>query len=191
MIFVIGLCGERLQQGHNDCLDALVKEGASEEDKSEAFCKAALFKNLKSAEFLLDTGIDVNFKSYIVGATPLICAASTDQYSLIQKLISAGASVNAKCKIGKTPLIKAVSIGNGKNIEFLLENGANVNSFDFFGRNALCHAACRGDDIVLQLLLSGGADGNAVNPYNKESGLKVIIPAGFEVCNRDSSSGSS
>ena len=172
------------EQGHKGCLDALVKEGASEEDKSEAFCKSTLSKNLKCAEFLLDTGIDVNFKSYIIGATPLICAASTDQYSLIQKLISAGASVNAKCKIGETPLIKVVNIGSGKNIELLLEKGANVNSFDFFGRNALCHAACRGNDIVLQLLLSGGADVNAMNPYNKESGLKVIIPAGFEVCNK-------
>ena len=92
--------------------------------------------------------------------------------------------MNAKCKIGETPLIKVGSIGSGKTIELLLEKGANVNSFDFFSRNALYYAACRGNDIVLQLLLSAGADVNAVNPYNKESGLKVIIPAGFEERNK-------
>ena len=73
---------------HNDCLDTILKEGASVEDKSEAFCSALACENFKSAEFLLDTGININFKSFCSNATPLMYAASCGQYGLVQKLIS-------------------------------------------------------------------------------------------------------
>ena len=56
------------------------------EEKSEAFCKALKNNNFRCAEFLWDTGIDVNFKDYHNdGFTPLMFSASSGQYSLMQK----------------------------------------------------------------------------------------------------------
>ena len=69
---------------HNDCLDTILKEGASVEDKSQAFCNALNFKNVRCAEFLWDTGIDVNLKSFSGNATPLMYVASSGHYGLVK-----------------------------------------------------------------------------------------------------------
>ena len=58
-------------QQHTDCLDTLVKEGASVENKSEAFCAALLdvsvnFKCAECVEILWDKGIDVHLDILMV-----------------------------------------------------------------------------------------------------------------------------
>ena len=53
-----------IECGHDDCLNTLVNNGASVKDKSEAFCRALRCSNIKCTGFLLDTGIDVNFKIF-------------------------------------------------------------------------------------------------------------------------------
>ena len=57
------------------------------EEKSEASCAALISENLKCAKFLLDTGIDVNFR-YFKGETLLTFATLYDQYSLMQNGVS-------------------------------------------------------------------------------------------------------
>ena len=155
------------QQGHTDCLDSLVKEGASVEHKSEAFCAALCdlsenFKCAECAEILWDKGIDVHFR-YFNGETPLICAASSDQYSLVQKLIAAGASVNAVNNDGSG----ALHCSRSKECtELLIREGADVNLKNHYGDTPLHYAVHESIDSSLSLIMAG-ADVNAKSNYGE------------------------
>ena len=168
--------------GYNRCFDNLVKEGASVEDNSEAFCAALIYKNLKCAEILWDGGIEVNFKSYHRGVTPLMCAASSDQYSFMQKLIAAGASVNAVNNDGSG----ALHCSRSKECtELLIHEGADVNLKDHNGftslHSAIINYECKKGETPLikatsdsgaqqiQLLLEKGANVNAFDSSGRNA----------------------
>ncbi len=92
--------------------------------------------------------------------------------SILEKLINAGANVNADCMEGKTALmflsaqadenhVPALQIEKAK---LLLASGAEVNRTDATGNTALMYAlANRADINYILTLLSIGADTNAVN----------------------------
>ena len=106
-------------------------------------------------------------------------AASCGQYGVMQKLISAGADVNAKCVNGETPLMNAASVGNVQIIKLLLEKGANVQVFDSLGENALYHAVFRRNNI--QLLLYSYAYVNSAGERGYEKCLMFLLEAGADV----------
>ena len=151
-----------VQQGHIDCLDSLVKEGVSVEDKSEAFCSALACENFKCAEFLLDTGINANFNGYHLGVTPLMCAVLSDQYAFMQ--IAEGANVNSVSTDGSGALHGARS---KEYTELFIQEGADVNLKEHNGQMPLHSAIALYGSIDCSLsLLSAGADVNA--KYKKE-----------------------
>ena len=145
------------QQGHTDCLDALVKEGVLVQDKSEAFCDALLLKSLECAEFLWNIGIDVNFRCLYCGP-PLLGAAYADQRSFMQKLIAAGASVNNVSTDGSV----ALNFARSKECtELLIHEGADVNLKDHYGETPLHYAVQHASTDCSVSLILAGADVNA------------------------------
>jgi len=60
--------------------------------------------------------------------TPLMCAASKGNISIIKKLIDLGAEVNASDSIGMTPLFYALGAGHEEAAGVLINAGARVNS---------------------------------------------------------------
>ncbi|XP_064640528.1 GA-binding protein subunit beta-2-like isoform X2 [Lineus longissimus] len=67
----------------------------------------------------------------------LYMAAHRGNMKMVEKLVTAGADVNAKTPMGRTALHVAAARGNGKIIDLLLEKGANINETDNDGNTAL------------------------------------------------------
>ena len=145
-------------KGHNKCLKILVNEGASVYNLSEEFIIATVQRNFQSAELLLEAGIDVNHKLQSEGRRPLMIVAAMGHHNIMQKLITAGTSVNTVDRSGRTALHYSTS--NGRT-ELLINKGANVNMKDYDDCTPLHLIAQEGNvDCSLSLILAG-ADVNA------------------------------
>ncbi|CAK5084217.1 unnamed protein product [Meloidogyne enterolobii] len=71
------------------------------------------------------------------GATALHVAASKGYVQLIEKLINAGADINAPDFEGWTPLHAAAHWGEREACRILVENGANFDTLTYFGHSVL------------------------------------------------------
>ena len=121
------------QKGHIECLKMLLKE-ASASTTSRAFIKAVQCSRCDSANFLLDAGINVNFHHPNGSDTPLMAATSYDHSYLMNRLIVAGASVNAINDKGQAALHLAKT---KECLDLLIHAGVDVNIQDYFGRTPL------------------------------------------------------
>lgn len=121
---------------------------------------------------------DIN-KRDRTGKTALHRAASTNDLKQIEKLLSDGASVNARdSKSYRTPLHDAaIKNNNGNNrlnaMKLLLKNGADVNAKTTEGDTPLHYLMKRADTSIIKLFLEFGANVKLVN--NKEENL--LFPA--------------
>ncbi len=117
-----------------------------------AIVMAVMEHQWEIADALLDAGADVKGSSKIFnifGITPLMIAVSTSvkggndssaQLRVIQKMIKAGANVNAQGRLefgGATALHIAADTGDEAIVQLLIEAGANVNAKDKEGRTPL------------------------------------------------------
>ncbi len=84
------------------------------------------------ANFLVDNGIDLNYKNSF-GFNYLMIAAKEGMTPLIKKLIEKGMDVNAQSPEGGTALMLASLNGNTDTVKFLLEHGADPNVKVFKG----------------------------------------------------------
>lgn len=73
--------------------------------------------------------------------------------SILEKLILAGADINARNKDGVTPFSIAIESGNKEHIAFYAKKGADINSKDTKGKTPLLHALEK-DDETLSLILT-------------------------------------
>ena len=66
-------------------------------------------------------------------------AAEKGYTRVIQLLLDADASINARNNLGETPLMIAAENGHDDTVRFLIERGADVNAQDTLGKTALMH----------------------------------------------------
>ena len=109
---------------------------------------------------LLDAKADPNFRQPTFGTTVLQVAASWNRPESAEKLIEAGADVNASAgyKLGRTALQRAAEYANTKMYTLLRAHNADVNAPPATKRGvtALQAAAIKGHfDMVLTLLQDG------------------------------------
>ena len=121
--------------------------------------------SFKMIDFLLDHKADVNGQpGYEYGRTALQIAANAKKgdTDLIQRLLTAGANINAPAgtSCGFTALQGAAIQGNTKVVLMLLEAGADVNAAGSkrHGRTALEGASEHGRLDIVKILLNAGAD---------------------------------
>ncbi len=150
--------------------------------------KGYVSASFPSAQVLVDRSANVNAASSESsgGVTPLHLAAGRGHVSieglsqeeaarefarlrlqLIELLIDAGASIEARDSEGRTPLHTAVEASRSATVvEALLDSGANINATDDAGRTPL-HIAVDMPlsriEGVVELLLGRGADVDAVD----------------------------
>jgi hypothetical protein len=115
---------------------------------------------LEMCEYLIQLGLDVNFKSK-EGYVPLHFATVFGSFNTVKLLIENGTPVDVKDNDGVTPLIIASNNKDILTVEYLIKKGANVNARDSFGFTPL-HWICkkRCDDLgkkVAFVLLENGA----------------------------------
>lgn len=137
-------------------------------------CKLARTNRTKSLGFLLDRGIDVDFRERdSVRYTPLMYAAEYGNLETVRFLLDRGADVNALDKRNLAPLYIAASRGDAGIVSLLIDRGADLTNTSPFVREAdqrldhgtaLHGAVQRGHLEVVKLLLDRGADINAVSP---------------------------
>jgi ankyrin repeat protein len=124
----------------------------------------------------------------------LVKAADSGNTALVERLLAAGADVNAKDNYGDTALIAAADDGHTDIVERLLAAGADVNAQNNDGRTPLIAAAKGGNinpwddedyirvarerstDIVRRLL---AVQGIKVNAQNKDGETALTIAALF------------
>ena len=185
------------------CLQALVSEGARISDIYVCRGYISEVKPLdeKLLEWLNSQCAEVSSAngSDQMGRTPLMYAAQYSTAEACQKLIAAGADVNAKMNDnGFTPLMAAAF--NEKNhgvCDVLIAAGAEVNARDNEGLTPLMYAARNSTAEACQKLIAAGAEVNAkknngwtpliLAAYNEKNHevCDVLIAAGAEVNFRD------
>ena len=128
-------------------------------------------------------------KQYLIdtrdeGLTPLIHAASTGYYPVVEFLISKGAKVDSLTQKRETPLMYAAKNGNIQVMELLLEKGADINKKNDDGYSALFFAAIGERVDSLEFLVSRGLSIESVDKcgntiLHAACGVKAINVAKF------------
>ena len=113
---------------------------------------------------LLRKGLEVDCTDEY-GITPLMIAARTGQLGAVQRLIAAGARIDA-CSLFGTPLMLAALYRHHQIMHELIEHGAHVGVTNELGRTALWYARVADDDEEVQMLIAAGAvaQGDSVAP---------------------------
>lgn len=93
------------------------------------------------------------------GVPLIVRAVITGEIDLVEKLICAGAHVNAKAHFGGiSALTEACSLGIKPITLLLLKSKADINQQDGSGKTPLMCACARGDLEIAQILIEKGAD---------------------------------
>lgn len=112
------------------------------------------------------------------GTTPLHRAAQQRDVAAVERLIRAGANVNAANRYGVTPLSLACANGHAAIVALLLKAGADANNALPEGETALMTAANTGSVAALKALLAHGAKVNAVESSKGQTALMWAIHNG-------------
>ena len=117
----------------------------------------------------IDSVLDIMFpqgaeihQGFWDGMTPLHVAAYAGRYSSAEKLLKAGADINARTECRRlTPLHVAAEKGHPRIVEILLAKGADPNARSHSGSTPLYRCPRGGSLEVLEMLRTYGGDVNA------------------------------
>ena len=136
--------------------------------------EAVKHKNMSAVRTLLEQGVDVNVPEGD-GATALHWAAYWDDAETVDRLIAAGANVDAANDLMVTPLALASSNGNAAIVGKLLRAGADPNAAGETGVTPLMEAARTGSLGALRVLMESGADANAYTNDRRQTALMWAV----------------
>jgi ankyrin repeat protein len=105
------------------------------------------------------------------GTTALHWAVYNDDAALVERLVAAGADVNARNDYGATPLSQAAVVGNARVIKRLLSAGADVEAANADGQTALMVLARSSNVEAAKLLLRRGARVDAREAWREQTAL--------------------
>jgi len=147
--------------------------GVSIVSAEHPFVKAAQEDNLDELTALI-AGMDVNLRDKRSGTTALEHAVKNANREMVQLLLSAGATVNAKNEAGETVLMMLDDDATSDLMWDLLNAGAKVNLKDKSGTTALMQLAVSNNLDTLKVLLDAGAE---VNAKNKQGQTALMLAA--------------
>ena len=134
-------------------------------NKSTLLHDAAKCGNLKTAQWLIGHGADVNILDDQRDC-PLHNALRSQEFDVVELLVKGGADVNVRNIHHSSPLYEAVEIGSLDAVLSLLSRGAFVNTLGNKGDSPLHKAVQLQKLDIVELLLKRGADVNIRNMYS-------------------------
>ena len=139
---------------------------AAHGDGMTALHWAATQDDSELAGMLLAAGANVRARTRLGRYTPLHVAAQAGAGAALQRLLDAGADVNAATSSGTTPLMLAAASGDATLVTRLLDKGAEPNAKETtHGQTALMFAAARDRAEVTRVLLARGADASVASTF--------------------------
>jgi ankyrin repeat protein len=122
-------------------------------DGFPVFALAAVFGHKEIAEYLLQSGADVNaVATNGSGYTALTGTATNGRTELVAWLLANGANPNHRYGPGYTPLLAAAANGWQDTVKVLLEHGADLHASADDGQTAASLAEARGHKPVADFL---------------------------------------
>ena len=152
-------------------------KGANVSAISRVFIMAVAYSRYDSANLLLDTGINVNFHHPNGSDTPLMAATYYDRPYLMNRLIVAGADVNA---INDREQAAVHLVKTKECLDLLIHAGADVNIQDKDGRTPLFSMVEIGKIDCSMALISVGADVNKACSDGKTVLMKAVSLGNIE-----------
>jgi len=152
-----------LYRGHHDLAEEIADAIVAADVPLDVFAAAALGR-AAALDAALGSPDAVNSYAYD-GWTPLHLAAFFGRREAAERLLAAGAVLNAKStnSLRNTPLHAAVAGGRTDVALLFIQRGAEVNAPDAGGHTALHIAAESGNTTVAEALLAHGADPHLVD----------------------------
>ncbi|WP_257282219.1 ankyrin repeat domain-containing protein [Endozoicomonas sp. ISHI1] len=153
----------------------------------QAFYLACFWGDLDQLDKSLAEGVNVN--GVMDDFTALMLASSLGHKDIVERLINAGANLNARNKNGATALFMAAQENNTDCVKILIEAKADLNARTEDGTTALFIAAAKGNTGCVKALINAGADVDAartsdgITPLfiaaqeNNTDSLKALIEA--------------
>ena len=103
----------------------------------------------------------------------LISAAERGDIATAQRMLAAGADINAQDARGRTAVLAATHAQHTATVAVLIQSGADLNIRDERKDNVLLYAGAEGLLDILRLAIAAGADTRITNRY----GGTALIPA--------------
>jgi len=119
---------------------------------------AATFGYVDVAQALIDKGAKVDYADPS-GLTPLMVSALNGPPSMVELLLSTGASVDVSAG-GATPLTEAVRKGDPLVLRLLLEAGADPNAPMSDGTAPVCYATSHNFSDAAEVIRQAGGQGD-------------------------------
>jgi hypothetical protein len=145
------------RKGRIEMLELLLDGGADPNlkrtDRQSPVAAAVIHHQREAVDVLLARGADVR-SAKRPGESPLLYAVDV---GIAERLLDAGADVDARDARGGTALMGAVMIGDGTMVDLLLERGADPDATDDVGRTALLYATVLRFAEIQERLLEAGA----------------------------------
>lgn len=194
------------KNGHRDVALVLLEQGADIEAPNSVgeppLHVAINFNHPDLAQILMDKGANVNSRSR-AGGTPLVAALGgvlngrQELLDVVNRLLAAGADVNATPTNGLPPLALAANSGNRDLVEAMLKRGVTNDAKTM----ALDGAIRFGKTAVIETLLKSAADSGVPGPLatqgllyqavvsNQIESAKVLLRHGVDVNAHDEPQG--
>jgi ankyrin repeat protein len=162
-----------IRRGGVGDVDRLLKGGVSPDamdaDGTPALMAATLFASADMVDILLKHGAEPN-RPGPGGATALMWAVP--DIEKVRRLLSHGATVNARSDTERTALLVAASYPGTVNVlRLLLDRGADLRAQDRGGSTALSLAVRSADVEVVRFLVEQGLDPKALSPFAQRAGF--------------------
>ena len=141
-------------QGHSEVVGALLAYGADPHARSD------VWSEFHKTDLAQESHPDYQIWIQQGGNTPLLFSVIAGDLASVERLVGAGADVNAESAYGLGATALAAHSNHTDVVDFLLESGANPNAING-GYSALHAAILRGNELAVRTLLAHGADANA------------------------------